>query len=269
MLHLIQHLGRADSRVSGPRAGDERGPSGSRRQRCSRRCCEGWERQQRARFLSDGDDRCPGLRLLRRFDGVHQPVSVAVDARGGVRRSSLICGAAEPRSRCRRLAGTSWRSRLFCEYLTDARYGWPRVCLERFGEVPQQVLHEWNTVTALGEYEGDPRRRPLTYDEVQALFDAADGRVERDPRRRAARVRWRRCGTRRCSRPCTRSGYAATRSHGSIWPICGTTRRPRTSGGSGAVSSATARRKGRAAEAPHGADGPGDGLGDRRCWSTG
>ncbi|WP_326809543.1 tyrosine-type recombinase/integrase [Streptomyces sp. NBC_01775] len=26
------------------------------------------------------------------------------------------------------------------------------------------------------EYEGDPRRRPLTYDEVQALFDAADAR---------------------------------------------------------------------------------------------
>jgi integrase len=26
--------------------------------------------------------------------------------------------------------------------------------------------------------EGQPHRRPLTYDEVQALFDAADGRVE-------------------------------------------------------------------------------------------
>ncbi|HUY44353.1 MAG TPA: tyrosine-type recombinase/integrase [Streptosporangiaceae bacterium] len=28
------------------------------------------------------------------------------------------------------------------------------------------------------EFEGQPHRRPLTYDEVQALFDAADGRVE-------------------------------------------------------------------------------------------
>jgi hypothetical protein len=28
------------------------------------------------------------------------------------------------------------------------------------------------------DYEGDPRRRPLTYDEIQALFDAADGHVE-------------------------------------------------------------------------------------------
>lgn len=26
------------------------------------------------------------------------------------------------------------------------------------------------------DYEGDPRRRPLTYDEIQALFDAADAR---------------------------------------------------------------------------------------------
>ncbi|MGN9789110.1 hypothetical protein ACTMTF_47500 [Nonomuraea sp. ZG12] len=28
------------------------------------------------------------------------------------------------------------------------------------------------------EFEGQPARRPLTYEEVQALFDAADGRVE-------------------------------------------------------------------------------------------
>jgi integrase len=28
------------------------------------------------------------------------------------------------------------------------------------------------------EFEGQPHRRPLAYDEVQALFDAADGRVE-------------------------------------------------------------------------------------------
>lgn len=29
------------------------------------------------------------------------------------------------------------------------------------------------------EYEGDPRRRPLDYDEIQALFDAADARPGR------------------------------------------------------------------------------------------
>jgi site-specific recombinase XerD len=35
-----------------------------------------------------------------------------------------------------------------------------------------------DTVAHVTEYEGQPHRRPLTYDEVQALFDAADGQVE-------------------------------------------------------------------------------------------
>lgn len=52
-------------------------------------------------------------------------------------------------------------------------------CEERFGEVPQQVFHEGNSVLHVTEYEGDSRRRPLTYDEVQALFDAADARPGR------------------------------------------------------------------------------------------
>lgn len=66
-------------------------------------------------------------------------------------------------------------------YLTDRRYGWPEVCLERFGDVPQQIFHEDNRVAHVVEYEGRPGRRPLTYDEVQALFDAADGRAEAAP----------------------------------------------------------------------------------------
>lgn len=65
---------------------------------------------------------------------------------------------------------------LFLEYLLDARYAWLKVCTERFGEAPQEVFHEGNSVLHTAEYEADPRRRPLTYDEVQALFDAADAR---------------------------------------------------------------------------------------------
>jgi hypothetical protein len=68
---------------------------------------------------------------------------------------------------------------LFVEYLLDARYGWVELCLERFGEAPQEVFHEGNSVLHAVEYEGDPRRRPLDYDEMQALFDAADSRVKR------------------------------------------------------------------------------------------
>jgi site-specific recombinase XerD len=68
--------------------------------------------------------------------------------------------------------------RLFLTYITDARYDWPAVCQQRFGQAPRQVLDEWNTVAHRGDYEGGPGRRPLSYDEVQDLFDAADGRVE-------------------------------------------------------------------------------------------
>ena len=41
------------------------------------------------------------------------------------------------------------------------------------------MCHEWNTVAHLNDYEGRPERRPLTYDEVQRLFDYLDDRVER------------------------------------------------------------------------------------------
>lgn len=68
--------------------------------------------------------------------------------------------------------------RMFMEYVTDARYGWPATCLERFAAAPMQILHEDNSVVHVVDFEGRPGRRPLTYDEVQALFDAADGRAE-------------------------------------------------------------------------------------------
>jgi hypothetical protein len=67
---------------------------------------------------------------------------------------------------------------LFMDYLTDRRYGWPEECHRRFGQTPQQIFTEDNRVTHVVDYEVRPERRPLTYDEVQALFDAADGRVE-------------------------------------------------------------------------------------------
>ncbi|WP_329460799.1 tyrosine-type recombinase/integrase [Streptomyces sp. NBC_01497] len=69
--------------------------------------------------------------------------------------------------------------RLFCDYVTSPHYQWPEECEERFGSHPVQVCHEWNTLAHLTEYEGDPRRRPMTREEVQALLDYADGQVER------------------------------------------------------------------------------------------
>jgi integrase/recombinase XerD len=68
--------------------------------------------------------------------------------------------------------------RMFLDFITDARYGWLATCLEQFGRAPAQILHERNSITHVAEFEGQPGRRPLTYEEVQALFDAADTRVD-------------------------------------------------------------------------------------------
>lgn len=68
--------------------------------------------------------------------------------------------------------------RIFMEYATSPDYDWIQKCEERFGSSPCQIVTEWNSYHHTTPYEGDPGRRPLTYDEVQALFDAADGLVE-------------------------------------------------------------------------------------------
>jgi hypothetical protein len=72
---------------------------------------------------------------------------------------------------------------LFMEYVTDPQYGWPAVCGERFGQGSQQIFHEGNTVVHASDFEGQPGRRPFTYEEVPALFDAADAWVEEIRRR--------------------------------------------------------------------------------------
>ena len=67
--------------------------------------------------------------------------------------------------------------RLFCEYLTSPHYDWAEICEGIFGETPAQICLPWNTVTHAQDYEGTPRRRALSFDEVEVLFDCADRRV--------------------------------------------------------------------------------------------
>ncbi|MFJ4044168.1 tyrosine-type recombinase/integrase [Microbacterium sp. NPDC089987] len=76
------------------------------------------------------------------------------------------------------IRGYQAKIRLFCDFLTDPRYGWQAECLARFGEAPQQICHDWNTIAHLLDYEGDPGKRALTFDELEQFFDAADARVE-------------------------------------------------------------------------------------------
>jgi integrase/recombinase XerC len=67
---------------------------------------------------------------------------------------------------------------LFMDYVCDGRYGWVDACIERVGVAPTRICHEWNTAVHVADYEGDPRRRPLSREELQAFFDAADDRVD-------------------------------------------------------------------------------------------
>ncbi len=133
---------------------------------------EGWATQQRARFLKDGCTIRPRLELVRRFARFSGQYPWQWDP---PEAEAFFAAMKAAPSTVRNYQVTL---RMFCGYATDARYGWPAKCLEWFGEAPQQILHEWNTVAHVSDYEGQPGRRPLTYDEVQALFDAADGRVE-------------------------------------------------------------------------------------------
>ncbi|MFM9493697.1 tyrosine-type recombinase/integrase [Streptomyces galilaeus] len=138
---------------------------------------EGWARQQSARFLQASTIQ-PRLRLIQRFEeftGLYpwqwtpaDGEAFIVHLRSGSKPIQLSTARAYE-------VGIE----LFVEFLLDRRYGWVEICQERFGLSPQVIFHEGNSVLHSVEYEGDPRRRPLTYDEVQALFDAADARPRR------------------------------------------------------------------------------------------
>jgi site-specific recombinase XerD len=92
----------------------------------------------------------------------------------------------------RHLASSTIRSyqcdvRLFTEFLTDnARYGWVSACEEAFGpgEFPVPIVHEWNSIAHLNDYEGNPEARPFSRDELQRFLDYADDQVDRAVRAR-------------------------------------------------------------------------------------
>jgi site-specific recombinase XerD len=132
---------------------------------------EGWRRQHSARRLSPSITKARE-RLVRRFQvftgtwpwGWRSEHLEAWVAQGGWAHSTI-----------RTYEGSV---ALFLAYVCDPRYGWAEACMERVGEIPSQICHEWNTATHVDEYEGRPERRPLTRAELQALFDVADAKVE-------------------------------------------------------------------------------------------
>lgn len=137
----------------------------------------GWERQQRSRALADGtvEARVALVQRFGEFAGSYPWQWSAGDVEDFT--VSLMTGPA-------RLAPSTIRGyhlavRMFCDYVLDGRYGWVAQCETRFGQVPSQVCHDYNTVAHTSEYEGRPGRRPFTYDELQHLFDFLDTRVDK------------------------------------------------------------------------------------------
>jgi len=83
-----------------------------------------------------------------------------------------------------RLAASTMRRyqdtiRQFCDFVCSPHYGWVAECETRFGTHPVQVCHEWNARAHVQGSEANPARRPLTRDELQAVFDRADEEVDR------------------------------------------------------------------------------------------
>jgi hypothetical protein len=127
----------------------------------------GWARQQRSRLLGEKTiaDR---LRLVRRFADFAESYPWTWGP-GDVEDFTVSLTSGRDRRSPSTIRGYHLSLRMFGDYVTDARYEWPRVCRDRFDQVPAQVCHEWNTVAHLNAYEGRPGRRPLTYTELEQL----------------------------------------------------------------------------------------------------
>jgi integrase/recombinase XerD len=136
----------------------------------------GWSDQQRARFLRPVtiSARESVVRRFADFTNEYPWQWRPDDADAWFAR----LGSGSPPTAVSTARGYQNALRLFCDFITDNRYGWSALCAERFGASPVQILHEWNVIGHVNEFEGQAGRRPLTYEEVQALFDAADGRAE-------------------------------------------------------------------------------------------
>ena len=138
----------------------------------------GWRAQQAARGLSE-DTIGARERLMRRFGEFTNEYPWGWTA-GHVDEWSLSL-IAERHLAPSTIRGFQGSLRLFSEYVIDGRYGWVVECERVFGPGvhPVAVVHEWNTIAHLGDYEGDPEARPFTREELQRFLDYADEQVER------------------------------------------------------------------------------------------
>ena len=94
----------------------------------------GWGRQQRSRLLGETTiaDR---MRLVRRFTEFAESYPWAWGP-GDVEDFTVSLTSGSGRLAPSTIRGYHLALRMFCDYLTDARYEWPRQCRDRFDQVP-------------------------------------------------------------------------------------------------------------------------------------
>lgn len=141
---------------------------------------DGWALQQRSRFLAASTivGRRQSIERFHRWTNEYPWRWTPADVEEWT--SAAITERRAAHSTVRQVHVTL---SLFLDYVCDRRYGWVAECEQRFGTVPTQICHEWNTVVHRSEFEGRPGNRALTRAELQGLFDFADERVETIRRR--------------------------------------------------------------------------------------
>ena len=137
----------------------------------------GWGRQQASRLLAAEATIEPRLALVRRFAEFAGAPPWDWTA-GDVEDFTAALMSGPERKAPSTIRGYHMSLRMFCDYLLDSRYGWIAQCENRFGRIPSQVCHDYNTAAHLVDYEGKPARRPFTYDELETLFDFLDDRAQ-------------------------------------------------------------------------------------------
>ena len=139
---------------------------------------DGWRAQQLARGLTPAFI-LSSCRLVARFQehaneypwrwSAHHMDEFLADRRSRDRPVSLAT-----------LRANAGAIRMFCTYLTDPRYGWAGFCEQVFGDVPTQVVFEWNAPRHRVDDAVPPARRSFTRVELQRLFDHLDDHIDRE-----------------------------------------------------------------------------------------
>lgn len=181
----------------------------------------GWERQQRSRLLAEATIE-PRVALLRRFTEFAGSFPWQWNA-GDVEDFTLSLMSGGARLAPSTIRGYHLTLRMFCAYLLDGRYGWVSECEQRFGAIPSQVCHDFNTVAHLNDYEGRRAgaRSPTT---SCSTYSTSSTPASSGCNALAARVHGLRYATLRWSRPATPTGCADESCACSILRTCARTR---------------------------------------------